>query len=324
MTRGSGRSARKKWAKHLGSATLVAGALATGQPAAAHPVISDILNRAMARAATALTRREDVEMPAALVLAPASHGAEIILAGHSSHKSHSSHRSATTRAPKDARAKSKTNTSDKPGTTRHNSRQTIATVRSGDSLIKLRDGSRLVGRTAANDDGVTVMCKCLSLGIGKEDIASTLPAPIAIDLEKLTSGRCIVQFSNGNELRTDVVEHESTISLIAGARKSSVSKSRVSKLIHLGEPTEKWEEKEAGYCVVTLRDGSILRGKVWKEEGGDRYMFQNRYGTMRLATGSIFCFEKVEKVSRNYKKRAGPPTETDIQHTENANDAQQD
>ncbi len=328
MASGSEGSSRKKWAKRLGGATFVAGILATQQPAAAHPAISDLLNRAMARAATASSRREDAEMPAALVLEPAGHGGDIILVGHRSHASHVSHRSATYPRKKGAQFSpyrnslgAKANAAGNVPAKRQNSRQTIVAVPDGDKIIKLKDGSRLVGRTKALKGRVTVKSKYLSIEVGKREIVSTLAAPAKIDLEKLTAGRCIVKFANGNELRTDAQEQERKIVLIDGPRKRSVPKSRVSRLIHLGEPTRKWGATEKAYCVVTLRDGSVLRGEVWKEKSGGQYMFQNRYGNTRLAKESVFCFEKVEKVFTSRKARVKASAKADKQHTEGMDDS---
>jgi hypothetical protein len=315
---GSGKgSMRKKWAKRLGTATFAAGILASQQTAVANPTIADLLNRAMTRAAATSSRREDVQMPVALVLEPAGQGSKILFAGHRSHSSHRSHRSHTSHlsgtssrtADTQPSTKNTISPGDKASPTKNTrvesqgSQDLVVTTRSGDKIVTLKDGSRLVGRPTANKKQVAVICKYLSLEVKKRDVVSTLAAPRHMDLVKLSNGRCIIKFSNGKELRTNAEERDKTIVLLDGNNKRTVPKSRVSKLIHLGKPTQDWNKTEDAYCVVTLRDGSVLRGKICKQQDKDQYLLKNRFGDMRLAKESVFCFQKVEKVFSNDKTR---------------------
>ena len=301
MTSGSERSTRKKWAKHLGSTTLLAGVLATGQPATANPVISDIINRAMARAATTASRREDAEMPAALILAPAGHGGEIVLAGHSSHsshKSHSSHRSATTRE-----------TSAVPDTT------TNVTTKPDDKHITLKDGSQIIARVTFNGNKALLTGKYCQIEVPKEIVKKIKPVPQTLDLQQLTTGRYIVIFKRGNELRADVEKHESSLRLITGSKSRLVPKDSVEKLIRLQEPIQEFGADEEFYCVVTLRDGSKLRGKASLDKNTQQYTLRSRYAAVTLKKDAVFCFEKVENVFVNNHAPQKSPSNADTADT---------
>ena len=283
------KSSRKRWAKHLGGATLVAGALVGGQTAVANPLISDILNRATARAVAAATRREDAEMPAALVLAPADNGGEFLLAGHrshSSHKSHSSHRSSTTRET-NAVSDSKTNAAPK-----HKNNHT----QPGDKLITLKDGSQLIAHATFNGTRALLACKYCQIEVSKKDVKKIKAAPKVVDLQKITAGRCIVKFKRGNEVRADGEIQESSFRLITGSKSRLIPKDGIEKLIRLQEPIKELNSPEECYCVVTLRDGSMLRGKARLDEDTGKYTLRNRFATVTLDKDSVYCIEKVDKV----------------------------
>ena len=179
-----------------------------------------------------------------------------------------------------------------------------ATGDSGDKLVLLKDGSRLIGYTTSNKDRVEVVCPCGRIVVARSEVKSVLPAPKKVDLEELTTGRCLVKFANGREVRSDAEIRDEKISLVDESKQQTISLDRVSKVIRLGEPKKTWTAKKAQYCVVTLNNGSVLRGKISSDKAGgaeNPLVLQANFGVVRLANADVFCFETVESVFVNKK-----------------------
>ena len=121
-------------------------------------------------------------------------------------------------------------------------------------------------------------------------------------LEEQTSARYVVLLDGDRQIRADIEVKGEVFMLQTTSSTFAMPKSKVERIIKLSECISKLTADETAWYVVTLRDGSELRGKVTQD--GDKYVITCRWGKVTVDVTDVFCLQKVDRVFINPQQRA--------------------
>ncbi len=311
----------RKWLGRAGSATVAAGIILAQHPASANPVIQRLLEQATTRSVAVSSRREDVQLPDALVIEPAATGG-VILAGHRSHSSHSSHSSHRSSSSYDSHASHTSHRSaassssyspsvpysppartipatSTPDTSRSRTSRSTYTppqVKPEKWGVSLKDGSWLIGDMKKGVEHTNIECSFGIVQVPTSAVKGTKAKSIGTGDAAAASGRYVIVIDGDQEYRADAEETGGHYEFRVNGIKRTVPKLEVDRAIRLSDPKPKPEPSPSLWYIITLKDGSEIRGQVSREENG--YLLKFRYGEIRVKSDDVRSFEVATIVYR--------------------------
>lgn len=174
-------------------------------------------------------------------------------------------------------------------------------------MVRFQDGSTVIGDLKTAGEQATLTGKYGTLTVKAESIRTFWKTSRDVSPEKNLIGRYLVLLRAGNELRGNVKKDGEDFVVTWNSNKMTVAKQDIRKIITLAQPVKTLpaEIDKASWYVVTLKDGSALRGTVTR--GGDGYTITFRFGELKVKPDDVFAFEKVEHVFANPAPAAGSP-----------------